>query len=611
MKYSRRLFLRTSSAGIGVLSLSPLTYCAPGMRLSEKQKKALMTALESMESRYDSEEHMIKSGVSGVGYHTTLTSGTVHPTRTSLQYAAALYDSGVKKYKQRANDILRKVIPLQDTDPESKTYGIWSWYLEEPLEEMSPPDWNWADFCSAQLLAIWIHHQDELPNDLKAMVKESIIHAAHSIKRRNVGMGYTNIAIMGTYVTLAASEHFDIPEIKEYAQQRVKRLHRYILDQGSFNEYNSPTYTIVAIKELTRMIMHLRNQEALKLVNEMYDMAWKHAACRYHPPTGQWAGPHSRCYSNLLQQRESTLALLEVATGHQNIFMDEDPLPLGYENYRMDVRCPEKYIHYYEELEKPRTEIETFIKARGEDSPRVVGTTYLHPKLTLGTANHADYWNQRRPFISYWGDQENPGYLQVRFLHDDYDYSSAIPFTVQHKGCAISIVTFATNYGDTHISLDKVKDATIEANDLRLRFQFGGYTDQIIKENSLDPEKEIRLIDRDVRIIIKPLLYIFGESAFQWKWGEQEDLCFLDAIAYQGETRAIDFSQLEQAYLAFAFQILPKEEQVEDFNAVQTEQSDQKLSITWQLSDKTLKLSSVTKPMKIQDLRKQYQGDVI
>ena len=37
--------------------------------------------------------------------------------------------------------IIGKVLSLQDTDPSSKTYGIWPWLLEEPLEQMSPPDW--------------------------------------------------------------------------------------------------------------------------------------------------------------------------------------------------------------------------------------------------------------------------------------------------------------------------------------------------------------------------------------------------------------------------------------------------------------------------------------
>ena len=67
---------------------------------------------------------------------------------------------------KRAEKILRTVISLQDRNPDSRTYGIWSWFAEEPLDKMSPPDWNWADFCGTQLLQVAIDHKDRLPADL-------------------------------------------------------------------------------------------------------------------------------------------------------------------------------------------------------------------------------------------------------------------------------------------------------------------------------------------------------------------------------------------------------------------------------------------------------------
>ena len=62
---------------------------------------------------------------------------------------------------------------------------------------MSVPDWNWADFCGTQLLQVAIDHKDRLPADLQQQVKDSILYAGRAIKRRNVGPGYTNIAVMG------------------------------------------------------------------------------------------------------------------------------------------------------------------------------------------------------------------------------------------------------------------------------------------------------------------------------------------------------------------------------------------------------------------------------
>lgn len=49
-----------------------------------------------------------------------------------------------------------------------------------------------------------LDHWDRLPEDLRAGVRDGIEHACRSIMRRNVGPGYTNIALMGAYGTLLA-----------------------------------------------------------------------------------------------------------------------------------------------------------------------------------------------------------------------------------------------------------------------------------------------------------------------------------------------------------------------------------------------------------------------
>ena len=160
-----------------------LSLCAPilcegaEMFSSQQQKDAFLKALAEEDKRYDPAEQMIRRPFSSPGYHTTLKGGDVHPTRDSLNYAVALLNSGEPGRLERAERILRRVISLQDQDPNSRTYGIWSWFMEEPLEKMSPPDWNWADFCGAQLLQVAIDHTDRLPADLQRQVKDSILHA--------------------------------------------------------------------------------------------------------------------------------------------------------------------------------------------------------------------------------------------------------------------------------------------------------------------------------------------------------------------------------------------------------------------------------------------------
>ena len=414
----------------------------------------LRQALEPLHAKYDPAERMLKDRFSSPGYHTTLTGGDVHSTRAALNYAVALLDTYDEDLKQRAEDILVRVIALQDQDPASKTYGIWSWFLEEPLDKMSPPDWNWADFCGTALLQVAVNHRERISPEVMEKVDAAIKCAARSIQRRNVGPGYTNIAIMGTYVTMLAAELYDLADLKDYAMARWRKFREYTLENGSFTEYNSPTYTIVALKELGRMVAHFKDPEALAIAREMYDLAWKEIAMHFHPPTRQWAGPHSRCYQTLLGP--DALALIQRGTGGRVDFGVDKP---SIDEFRLALPCPPDYEPLFTKLDQPRMVSQVFVKGANP----VVGTTYFHPEFALGSINRGDLWNQRRPLLAYWGSAPSPSYLRLRFLHDNYDFTAAQFFSAQSAGKVLAGINFATDGGDRHPSLDRIKNAKIRA----------------------------------------------------------------------------------------------------------------------------------------------------
>ncbi len=615
---SRRDFLADGlslfAAGSLVVLYPGVSTAQSGLDLTPSQHRSLMAALKKSDDRYDPAVRMLRSSVSGVGYHTTLQSGVVHPTRGSLQYAVGLLDSGEQDRLERAKAILQTVIALQDKDPESRTYGIWSWYLEEPLDRMSPPDWNWADFCGVQLLAAWIDHRERIGEDLAQKVKESIIHAARSIQRRNVGPGYTNIAIMGTYVTLVASDRFNMPDLEKYAKKRLRRLHHHVMEQGSFSEYNSPTYSIVAIAELSRMLMHVKDQDDLELIRAMANLAWRHVATHFHPPTRQWAGPHSRCYSTDLRKRERTLAFLEKATHGGANLISEEPLPIGLDYYRLPIQCPEEYIHDYKKLENSKEVIETFIKSSGSRLP-ITGTTFLHPEYALGTVNQGDFWRQKRSIIAYWGTPEKPAYLHVRFLHDGYDYTSAMVFNVQYKGDLLSSVVFATDYGDTHPSLDRVRDATIKAKDLRLRFEFGAEIQDLQIENTSNLTSDdadignaasYKIGDRNMNIHLVILGCSFGDYPIRFEQGANEENTWIDLVYYSGEEKEIDFSTLSRAFITFIMRFQSGEPAVLIKNGYMMKIKQDKLNASWNTGQCLLALTLPSKPDKRRSIQESF-----
>ena len=575
----------------GALAVQPSSTPQPRqpLVLDAAQKARLNRALAPMHADYDPAAHMLREPLHSPGYHTTLTGGTVHSTRSALGYAVALLDTGDEPLRQRACEILSTVTALQDTDPSSKTYGIWSWFLEEPLARMSPPDWNWADFCGVQLLQVALDHRARLPPDLASRVDASIRHAARSIERRNITPSYTNIALMGTYVTFVAAELYGWPDLKDYAAQRLRRFYDYTREQGAFSEYNSPTYSAVALEELGRMRLHIQDPAARPLIDELYRLVWEDIARHFHAPSRQWAGPHSRCYSTLL--KPSTLALIQRASGGALAWGVDEP---SISEQRLPLPCPTDLLPLFQKLDAPREVVKTYLKA----TPPVIGTTWLEPAFTLCSASRGECWNQRRGIVAYWGTPAAPAYLQVRFLRDDYDFADAQLFTAQRRGDLLAAVNFGTDGGNTHIGLDRIKNGRFRAKDLRLRFEFGGSA--AAQRPPVPAAREgvatVRFGGLSVALVAPAC--VFGDLAPRWSSGQDQEHAWLDLVLYAGDERGFDLTQFPAAALGFALRLTAAGEAPPP-RVAQT-LADGRLTLTWD----TLRLSVPVRPDKVSSLQR-------
>lgn len=504
--------------------------------------------LEEHHARYDPEQRMLRAEFSSPGYHTTLKDGMVHRTRESLQYALACLDTGDDALKPRAEQIIARVISLQDQNPASRTYGIWPWFLEEPLTQMSPPDWNWADFCGKTLLNIKLDHERRLAPELVKRIDEAVLHACASIKKRNVGPGYTNIALLGTYVTLIAGQTYASDELLQYGSARLKRFHAYTKERNGFDEFNSPTYTMISLYALAELLERVKDAESKRLVGELYDREWQEIAEHFHAPTRQWAGPHSRSYSTLL--RRGTLAVLERALAGEVEFGDLDD-HFDFESYRLKLVCPDQYRAAFKKLDSPRS-------CWLDDGTISRGQTFLHPKFALSTARRTELWNQRRPLLAYWGTAERPAYLQVRMLRDGYDFAAACIDAQQYAGVAVAGIVFATDGGNTHVSLDRLKDGVVTMKDLRLRLEFGGAAGGL---KPAPPEKLNELVTRDlgddVKLLVQAPFVQFGNEKPRWECSidEKHGVTCLDLVLYSGAQREFRLGELDVAAIALGIEL--------------------------------------------------------
>lgn len=527
----------------------------------ELHKNYLLDALQQIESDYNPRIQLLSRPFSSPGYHTTLKGvETVHPTRDAAKYALALLDSELPQYEQRAFDILYKVISLQDTNRDNDTYGIWSWFYEEPLTRMAPPDWNWADFIGKLLVVGAKRHGHRMPAELRSAVEESVAHACEAIIIRDVGPSYTNIAIMGALVTIIAGEHYERQEIKAYGLQRLESFYEFSQRLGTFQEYNSPAYTLLAIAELSKLHTESNDERVRSLSTNLLNMSWKSVASHFHPASRQWAGPHSRSYSTLLNRHAQSF--IQLATGGTVVFCPWERLAYDTEWYGNDIDCPQSYYRYF--LNEEEREIREVYERNEQTKEEKLAVTYMTPAFTLGTFREDIAWNQRRCFIAYVRNGLESVYLRMRVLHDGYDYCSAVISAAQHRSQALIGVRYLTHGGDTHPNLDRI-NGTIEASDLRIRFELGGNVDGV--SGSVDGDTVHIRIDETL-IAIKRLYAVFsnGQSPErQWQWeqsqqrkqpnsGENDDGSLnFDCVIHAGERKTIDFRTIERAAMLFSF----------------------------------------------------------
>jgi hypothetical protein len=498
---------------------------------------------------------MVGSNLKGPGYHTQLPEGTrAHATRESLDYALALLAQGESPGRERAVEILRKVLSLQDTDPASQTYGIWPWYLEEPLSAMAPPDWNWADFCGARLAEALARHGAELPGDVTAEIRAGLGHAAWSIFRRNVGPDYTNIAIMGAGVVLAAGEMLDEARLRLYGRRRLERMVAHAEHHTGFTEYNSPTYTMTALEECERILHLVKDAPSRLAAGKLRRLCWTTIADHFHPATRQWAGPHSRAYADRLDEER-----------------------IRY----VTTFCPDDLSPRFRHLPAPVVELRQTLIRQNDGMDDVQGITWLTEEACLGSANYETLWTQRRPLLGYWKGGGDVAVLRLRFLRDGKDFASACVYNAQ-QGCRVlSAVGMLTDGGDFHLFLDAPADGLFTASDFRVRYELtaAGATASALGRG------RFRLAAADYEAVIHTLPSWFGTQQVLWQLTEHDGRVTLDGICHSGPNQTFRFEDLGDIVLAGGMEVLPRgAHPVETTPTVERSSSDE-LRIRWMVGE--------------------------
>lgn len=534
---------------------------------------SIQELLRDADKNYNPEICLLGGEFNGPGYHTNIPNGTwTHSTRGSINYAVQLLKSGETELEKRAFDIIGKVVSLQETNPYSPNYGIWSWLYEEPLDKMSPPDFNWADFIGAALSHVAIEYHDRLPKELYDKVTAAIGHAAWAIFRRNVQPGYTNIAIMGVVVTAVAGELLGEKRLLEYAGIRLQTFIDYTLDQGGLNEYNSPTYTIVALHEVDRIIQLVKTPDIVANARRLHGIIWKCLAAYYHPGTGQLAGPHSRAYSDLLVP--TAVKYIEWATGQTQAGETE---PEAFEHVGRAQPCPAEYLERFIKLPAPEIErCDRFIKRKTPEKS-FVGTVWMNGEAALGSINYECFWTQRRPLLGYWTDSAGQvAVLRLRMLKDGKDFSAGGLHNAQSGRKILTGIKMFTDRGDYHIHLDKPTDGTYRFNSLVLRYELTA-RDAALTENE-NGLYELSAGNWKAAIIAPPGK--FNGCPVVWRSGRVDNTVYVEAVMYEGAAADLTLDESVCTEMAMVLELLGRDDLANPEFPVMTRDYDD-VNVTW------------------------------
>ncbi len=523
------------------------------MIFETEQERALHLAmLDKRGVCYDDTEHLLQEEYQTRGWHSSLGDGVRHTVRESLEYAAALLDGGRAADCARARDIIARAVALQDTDPHSNTYGLWPYFPEEDLSEMTDPDWNWADFCAKFLLQALIDHRETLGTELAHKAEQACQMACACIMRRNMELHYTNVVVMDCYVTIVTGQLTNHAELLAYGRKKLHELLCFTVAMGGFYEYNSPTYSMVAADDMALLVRHAQDEQTKADAVALNRLLWDMISYHYHPQLAVWTGPNARRYRDFPTEDERT-RLAMAAFGKL-------PQEAGCMTFRTRLSCGTAFQDRFTTLHPG------FFRHRNMRGftypfyafPQVV-SQFIAPNYTVGSFNRSEFWDQIRPLIGYCGTKDALICFRMQFLHDFYDFSSANIHCVQEQDVVLGQCNITSDRGDRHVCLDTITNGQLEASDLRIRFSLSGAISDIQAEPS---DHAITFHCNGIRICLAFCHAAFAQEQIQYTVSQTDDRISFDVVLYHGPKTVFRYADIPDAVAAFTLNIGPQAQPV-------------------------------------------------
>jgi hypothetical protein len=307
--------------------------------------------------------------------------------------------------KENAITILKWLLKYQYQDEKSPYYGMWQTNATNDRK-----DQNWREFIGCDLIIIYHYYKNILPKDVVEAIETGLVHAAKGAMKRDVTPYYSNISIMSAFMMEYVGTRFKNEELKNAGLKKAKDIFDLHQSNGSFSEYNSPTYygvTLIGIALWREMAF---SEEMRTMGRSLEKALWHETAILYNANLRNMAGPYFRAYGMDMQKYNAIIGLwIAVALDNEKL----SPIPgiNGGKNgemsnltpiFHLGLSIPEKDLAEFRSFTKPRHISKTVPNTYTGDTLKKVTHQIEKEWMMGGLWGNLRKWDQIKSGTIHW-----------------------------------------------------------------------------------------------------------------------------------------------------------------------------------------------------------------
>ena len=514
----------------------------------------LATNVDYYNDCYNKKIHLVYlSRLPGYHTHSTYTPPMAHHLQESAEYALLLAEQKPEE-KKRINDIVSRIISMQDLNPQSNTYGYYPYYYEEPLTKHVSPDITVTITITAVILQL-LKHEKLFDDVLLPKIKSACLASAFCIPLaiENI-QPYSHMQFFASYVLISCGKQLQKDDILKVGLSILNHIYFGISYNNNIWEYGAEYETLAISEILSLMQKEIPGNDCTIIASKLYDIVWSNIASQYHAPTGCIA--HVQSNKQPFFSHSKFMEFLEKAVG----------IKASDKSKRQQIpfisKCPKKYIPaFFDEYPNSfKQSLVCFGTAYPHFGFSKVVSTYMQPMYSLSSFNHEEFGSYNIPFTGCFGERTSPFTFRLLVLHDNYEFCSAQLHCVQSNSTAVGHIVFSTNRGDEHPIFSK-KQGKIKASSFIIRLEICGNADEL----EVNQTGSLFSAKKDKVTLNYEIPYInLAEFPIKFRTRKSKHRVCFDAFIDSEDTFELDFTNIAKAICQFNFRISASGKPMED-----------------------------------------------